>query len=152
MKTPQEFKTNIQKQGSKTFITLPFNPDEAWGVKSRQQITGSINKCKVRGQIIRQDGQFILILGAAWRRDNQLEAGAYVEVVLTPEGPQLDELPSDITMALEKEPLALAFFESLATFYRTAYLKWIAGASRAETRSARIAEMIGLLKAGIRQK
>ena len=152
MKTPQVFKTSILKQGSKTFIALPFNPVEVWGAKSRQQISGSINNCSVRGQLVRQDDQFILVLGAAWRRDNQLEAGAEVEAVLAPEGPQLAELPPDILRALEEEPLALAFFESLATFYRKAYLKWIAGARRPEIRSARIAEMVSLLKAGIKQK
>jgi len=152
VKTPQVFKTSILKQGSKTFIGLPFNPDEVWGAKPRQQISGSINNCKVRGQLIRQGDQFILVLGAAWRRDNQLEAGAEVEVVLAPEGPQMDDLPPDIIRALEEEPLALAFFESLATFYRKAYLKWISRARRPEIRSARIAEMVSLLKAGVRQR
>jgi len=152
VKTPQVFKTSVLKQGSKTFIALPFNPDEVWGAKSRQQICGSINNSSVRGQLARQGGQFILVLGAAWRRDNHLEAGAEVDVVLAPEGPQLAELPPDIIQALEEEPLAFAFFESLATFYRKTYLKWIAGARRPEIRSARIAEMISLLKAGIKQR
>ena len=41
-----------------------------------------------------------------------------------------DLLPPDVAEALEAEPDAQAFFESLATFYRKAYLKWIEGAAR----------------------
>jgi uncharacterized protein YdeI (YjbR/CyaY-like superfamily) len=59
---------------------------------------------------------------------------------------------ADILAALESEPEARAFFESLATFYRNAYVRWIESAKRSETRSARIAEMLGLLKAGKKQR
>jgi hypothetical protein len=75
-----------------------------------------------------------------------VEAGAEVEVVLAPEGPQADALAADILAALDSELEARAFFESLATFYRNGYVRWIEGAKRPETRSARIAEMLGLLK------
>jgi uncharacterized protein YdeI (YjbR/CyaY-like superfamily) len=57
-----------------------------------------------------------------------------------------------ILAALDSEPEAGAFFESLATFYRNGYLRWIEGAKRPETRSARIAEMLRLLKAGKKQQ
>jgi len=40
----------------------------------------------------------------------------------------------------------------LATFYRNGYLRWIGGVKRPETRSARIAEMLSLLKAGKKQR
>ena len=73
-------------------------------------------------------------------------------MVLSPEGPQADTLAPDILAALENEPEARAFFESLATFYRNGYVRWIASAKRTETRSARIAEMLSLLKAGKKQR
>ena len=38
------------------------------------------------------------------------------------------------------------------TIYRNTYIKWIEGAKRPETRAARIAEMISLLRAGEKQK
>jgi uncharacterized protein YdeI (YjbR/CyaY-like superfamily) len=91
-------------------------------------------------------------LGAAWRRDCGLEAGAKVEVVLSPEGPQSESLSPDVAEALEAEPKAKAFFESLATFYRNTYIKWIESAKRPETRAGRINEMIELLKAEKKQK
>jgi uncharacterized protein YdeI (YjbR/CyaY-like superfamily) len=81
-----------------------------------------------------------------------LEAGANVDVVLSPEGPQSASLSPDVTAALDVEPQAKAFFESLATFYRNTYIKWIESAKRSETRGSRISEMIELLKAGKKQK
>lgn len=150
--TTQRFKTMVAKAGSRTFIAIPFNPNEVWGVKQRHHITGSVNGCGVRGSLGSDGSQYFLPLGAAWRRDNGVEAGTEVEVVLASEGPQTDALAPDILTALEREPDARAFFESLATFYRNGYLRWIEGAKRPETRSARIAEMLSLLKAGKKQR
>ena len=150
--TTQRFKTMVAKEGSRTFIAIPFNPNEVWGVKQRHHITGAINGCAVRGSLGSDGSQYFLPLGAAWRRDNGVEAGAEVEVVLTPEGPQADTLAADILAALDSERKAKAFFESLATFYRNGYVRWIEGAKRPETRGARIAEMLSLLKAGKKQR
>ncbi|MBC8077423.1 MAG: DUF1905 domain-containing protein [Chloroflexales bacterium] len=149
----QQFKAIVAKSGSRTYIAIPFSPNEAWGVKHRHHITGSINGCAIRGSLDSDGSQYFLPLGAAWRRDSGVEAGAEVEVALAPEGPQADTLAPDVLAALESEPEARAFFESLATFYRNGYVRWIEGAKRRpETRSARIAEMLSLLKTGKKQR
>jgi hypothetical protein len=150
--TKQRFQTHIAKSGTRTFIAIPFDPNEVWGVKQRHHITGSVNGCTVRGSLGSDGTQFFLPLGAAWRRDNGLDAGAKVDVVLSPEGPQSERLSPDVASALEAEPQAKDFFEALATFYRNTYIKWIESAKRPETRAARISEMVALLKAGKKQK
>ena len=150
--TTQRFKTVIMKSGTRTFIVIPFNPNDVWGVKQRHHITGSVNGCAVRGSLGSDRTQVFLPLGAAWRRDNRLDAGAEVDVVLSPEGPQSERLSPDVASALDAEPQAKVFFEALATFYRNTYIKWIESAKRPETRAARIDEMVTLLKAGKKQK
>lgn len=150
--TTQRFKTVISKSGTRTFIAIPFNPNDVWGVKQRHHIRGSVNGHGVRGSLGSDGTIYFLPLGAAWRRGCGLEAGAEVEVVLSPEGPQSENLSSDVVSALDAEPQAKSFFESLATFYRNAYIKWIESAKRPETRTARINEMIELLKAEKKQK
>ncbi len=151
--TTQRFKTTVAKDGSRTFISIPFNPNKVWGVKQRHHITGSINGHPVRGALDSDSDQYFLPLGAAWRRDNGLDADTAVDVELMPEGPQTDTLAPDLLAALESEPEARAFFESLATFYRKGYLRWIDGAARRpELRHARIAELVVLLKAGKKQR
>ena len=150
--TTQRFKTTIAKYGTRTLIVIPFNPNDVWGVKQRHYIEGSVNGCRVRGPLESNGTQFFLSLGAAWRRDNDLDAGAKVDVVLSPDGPQSEQLAPDVSAALDAEPEAKAFFDSLATFYRKNYVRWIESAKRTETRCARIAEMVTLLKAGQKQK
>jgi hypothetical protein len=150
--TVQRFKAIVTKSGTRTFIAIPFNPNEVWGVKPRHHITGSVNGCAVRGSLGSDGAQFFLPLGAAWRRDNGVDVGAEVDVVLSPEGPQSEGLSPDVASALDAEPDAKAFFEGLATFYRNTYIKWIESAKRPETRAARIAEMVQLLKEGKKQK
>ena len=148
----QRFKTTIAKYGTRAHIVIPFNPNDVWGVKQRHYIVGSVNGCQVRGPLDSNGTQFFLSLGAAWLRDNNVEARATVDVVLSPEGPQSESLSPDISAALNAEPEAKAFFDGLATFYRKNYVRWIESAKRPETRSARIAEMVKLLNAGQKQK
>lgn len=148
----QHFKTTIAKSGSRVFIPIPFHPNEVWGVKQRHRIAGTVNGHKVRGSLGSDGETYFLPLGAAWRRDCGFDVGDEVEVTLSPEGPQSESLSADVLDALDTEPQAKAFFESLATFYRNTYIKWIESAKRPETRAARIQEMIELLKAKKKQK
>lgn len=148
----QRFKATIIRDGSRTYIPIPFNPDAVWGEKPRHHVRGSVDAHMVRGPLNIEGSGANLPLGAAWLRDTGLEAGAEVEVELAPEGPQVDELPADVAAALEAEPEARAYFAGLATFYRKAYLKWIEGARRPEGRQGRIEEVVELLKAGKKQK
>jgi hypothetical protein len=148
----QRFQTVLMKSGSRIFLPIPFSPNDVWGVKQRHYIRGTVNSHTVRGSLGSDGKQYFLPLGAAWRRDCGLDSGDPVDVSLSPEGPQSENLPTDIASVLDAEPQAKTFFESLATFYRNTYIKWIESAKRPETRAARIQEMIELLNAGKKQK
>jgi uncharacterized protein YdeI (YjbR/CyaY-like superfamily) len=85
--------------------------------------------------------------------DPRADSGRRVEVVLEPEGPQRADLAPDIAAALDAAPQAGAFFDSLAQFYRNAYIRWIdATRRRPEQRPLRIAEMIRLLAQGRKER
>jgi hypothetical protein len=150
--TNQNFVSRISIKNDKVFITLPFDPNEVWGKKARHYITGSVNGHPVRGLLESEGSTYFLLLGAAWRHDTSLDLDAPVTVVISPEGPQQDNLAKDIAAALASDHDARAFFESLATFYRKNYIRWIESAKRPETRTARISEMLSLLKAKEKQK
>jgi hypothetical protein len=136
-----------------TIVDLPFDPSEAWGVKDRHHVTGTIGGQRVRGPLTIDGGRARLVLGSLWCQDPALQAGDRVEVALEPEGPQLGSLAPDVVAALDARPEARAFFESLATFYRKGYLRWVdATKRRPEVRAARIAEMVDLLAAGHKQR
>ncbi|NUT32890.1 MAG: DUF1905 domain-containing protein [Hamadaea sp.] len=134
-------------------VPIPFDPDEAWHPKPRHHVTGTVNGCKIRGVIETTDGRRGLLLGASWSRDNPVRPGDRVTVHVTPEGPQRGDLPDDLAAALDADPRAAAFWDGLAQFYRKAYLRWIAGATRRpQQRAERIVEVVGLLAAGVKQR
>ena len=133
----------------RTIVALPFDPSEAWGPRSRHHVTGTVAGRRVRGPL----NGTRLVLGPSWCRDAGLEPGERVDVTLQPEGPQVDSLAPDVAAALDSRPEARAFFESLATFYRRGYLRWVdATTRRPDVRAARIAEMVELLAAGRKQR
>ncbi len=152
--TPRRFATTVSiDAGGRVFVPVPFDPDQAWGAKPRHHVAGTVNGTRVRGAVERFGADRGVVLGAAWRRDHGLAPGDPVEVVLAPEGPQRGDLAADVAAALRANPAAGAFFDSLAQFYRRAYLRWIDGTTRRpELRAARIAEVIELLAAGVKQR
>jgi uncharacterized protein YdeI (YjbR/CyaY-like superfamily) len=99
------------------------------------------------------DSGWAFTLSPARMRDLGIVAGDEVIVELAPEGPQRADLAADIRAALEANPAAAAFFDTLAQFYRKAYLRWIdATTRRPDLRAARIAEVVNLLAAGIKER
>lgn len=150
----QSFKAVIGKApGGALLVPVPFDPDKVWGPKPRHHVRGHVGPCGIRGPLERRDDGYALKLGAAWARDNPVVPGDTVDVALEAEGPQRDALDPDIASALAAEPKAAAFFDGLAQFYRKAYLTWIAGTKRRpEERARRIAEVVKLLKAGVKER
>jgi hypothetical protein len=132
---------------------VPFDPDRIWGHKKVHHVTGTVKGMGVRAVIEPLGEGRGIVLGPALRRDCGIAPGDEVAVVLFPEGPQRDDLAPDVAAALASEPDAAAYFDSLAQFYRSAYLRWIdATKRRPEVREARIAEVVELCKAGIKQR
>jgi hypothetical protein len=136
------------------FVPVPFDPDQVWRPKPQHHITGTINGVGIRAVIETHNGQRGFTLGPAWLRDCRTVAvGDTATVEIRPEGPQRDDIADDIAAALDANPAAAAFFDSLAQFYRKAYLRWIdATKRRPDLRAQRIAETIRLLNAGIKQR
>lgn len=156
MASPRSFRGTVEAgPKGRIFVRLPFDPDEAWGPKSVHRVGGALNGTRIRAVVepFGQGAAWRFVLGPAWVRDRPIAVGDEVEVTLTPEGPQRDDLAEDILAAFEAEPAAGAFFDSLAQFYRRGYLRWIdATKRRPDVRAARIAEMVELLKAGAKER
>jgi hypothetical protein len=134
-------------------IGVPFDPDEAWGAKAVHPVGGTIGGKRVRGRITPGGDGWVFTLTPMWMRDAGVAAGDDVTAELTPEGPQRGDLAGDIAAALDASPAAGAFFDTLAQFYRKAYLRWIDGTTgRPDLRAARIAEVVDLLAAGVKQR
>jgi hypothetical protein len=134
-------------------VTVPFDPDEAWGAKAVHHVSGTVNGCRVRVTIAPHDSGWAFTLNPARMRGTGAAVGSEAVVELAPEGPQRGDLADDIAAALEGTPAAGAFFDTLAQFYRKGYLRYIdATKRRPEVRAARIAEVVGLLAAGVKER
>jgi hypothetical protein len=150
----KRFRARFDGSGKgRVFLVIPFDPAEQWGERTRYTVGGTIDGQSFRGTIEKVGPRFILPVGPAWRRDAGFRPGDEVELVLGIEGPQRQDLAPDVAAALEAEPEAGDFFDSMAQFYRKGYLRWIdATKRRPDVRAERIAEMVRLLKAGIKQR
>lgn len=138
------FQAKLEPNGKGARVSIPFDSNTAWGVKTRHHITGTVDGCKVRAELRCEEGRWFLALGPAWVRDN-IKPGDAVDVVLFPEGPAL---AGDVVKALSNSAEARHFFESLPTFYRNNFIRWIEEAKRPETRARRIQETVRLCESG----
>ena len=150
----QRFVTRLAADaGGGALIAIPFDPDKEWGVKARHHVNGTVNQCRVRVTIAPGGGGWAFTLSPSRLTGMGIAVGAEVTVELAPEGPQRGDLADDISAALSADPAAGAFFDTLAQFYRKAYLRYIdATTRRPDVRAARIAEVVGLLADGIKER
>jgi hypothetical protein len=151
---PQRFRAVIAAgPRGRAVIAVPFDPDETWGAKADHPVGGTIDGKRVRGRLSPGGSGWVLAVTPMWLGDTGVAIGDDVIVELAPEGPQRGDLADDVAAALAANPAAAAFFDMLAQFYRKAYLRWIdATTRRPDARAARIAEMVDLLAAGIKQR
>jgi Bacteriocin-protection, YdeI or OmpD-Associated/Domain of unknown function (DUF1905) len=134
-------------------IMVPFDPDEAWGAKADHPVSGTVGDRRIRTRLVPADRGWVLSLPSKRLISMGMTIGDEVGVELAPEGPQRGDLADDIAAALAANPAAGAFFDTLAQFYRKAYLRWIDSTTRRpDLRAARIAEVVGLLAAGVKER
>jgi Bacteriocin-protection, YdeI or OmpD-Associated/Domain of unknown function (DUF1905) len=157
----KRFGSSITSDSSgRAVIAVPFDPDQTWGAKAFHPVGGTIQpvagaSCgrRLRGRLTPDGTRWVFTINPMWMRDTGVEVGDEVIVELEPEGPQRQDLADDIASALEANPAAAAFFDTLAQFYRKGYLRWIdATTRRPDVRAARIAEVVDLLAAGIKER
>jgi hypothetical protein len=134
-------------------IAVPFDPDEVWGPKRRHHVSGTVAGADVRAVIERHGAGWGIVMGPRWSRCAGVGPGATVAVTLSPEGPQRGDLAPDVLAAFDAEPAAGEFFDSLARFYRVAWLTWVDGTKRRpDLRAERIASMVEHLRSGRRER
>ena len=148
----QSFEAPLLRAAGRTVLALPFDPVVVWGARERFHVSGTLAGRPIRGVLVRSEATWHLPVGPAWLRDAGLVPDVPLPVMLQPEGPQADALEPDLVAALADAPDARVFFTSLPTFYRKNFVRWILSAKQPQTRAARIAEWVRLLRAGQRER
>lgn len=144
-----KFTTTIQGSGNKAGIEVPEGIVHALGAGRRPPVVVTINGKSYRSSIAVMGGQNMIGVSAANRELTGASAGDTVEVDLELDTqPRVVDVPEDLAAAMETEPEAKAFYESLNYSSQRRCVEPISDAKTAETRARRIAKVVTDLKAG----
>lgn len=122
--------------------------DELGGGR-RPKVSVTVNGHTFRTSIAPMGGRHLLGLSAERRGAAGVRAGDVLdlEIALDTE-PREVELPDDFAMALAGEPTAMAFWQTLSHSNRSWHALQVTSAKKPETRAARVARSLDLLRAG----
>lgn len=143
----QKFNAEIKKHEGidGAYIEIPFNVEEVFGAK-RVKVKAVFDGMAYRGSIVRMSGCFMIGMTQALRKSIGKNPGDIVEVTVEKdEEERVVEMSEDFINALEQNPSAKAFFETLSFTNKKEYSQWIGSAKRKEIRNARIEGAIQML-------
>jgi uncharacterized protein YdeI (YjbR/CyaY-like superfamily) len=92
------------------------------------------------------DGNFIMALNADMRKAIRKSEGAIVQVQLEDHADFSIQPQAELVEALQDDPGASGYFDSLAKSHRDYFVKWIDSAKTPETRMKRIVQTIRALE------
>jgi hypothetical protein len=137
--------------GGGAFVDVPFDVEKAFGSK-KPKIKAMIEGVPYRGVLTRMGGpNHILIILKSIREQIGKTFGNEIKITVEPDTePRVVEIPADLAKELKRDGKAKAFFERLSYTHQREYVMWINEAKKDQTRSNRIAKMIGMLRKGKR--
>ena len=150
MSNQHTFTATIQNAGGGgAFVKVPFDVEAAFGSK-RPKVKARIEDVPYRGTLVRMGSEnHILIILKGIREQVGKTFGDEVKITVEPDNEtRVIEIPAELKKAFKVEKEAKAVFEKLAYSHRKEYATWINDAKREETRQARIAKTIEMLKKG----
>jgi len=133
-------------------LRMPFDPNAEWGTRSRHYVRGTLNGVEFEGTLGSRGSGAFFPLNKALRDRISVAPGDTVRVRVEPTEAPETAVPDDLSGAIAADPVAADFFGGLSGFYQRQYVGWVIGAKKPETRAARIEEVVGLLRAGRRQR
>ena len=132
-----------------TGIQVPEEVVQALGGGLRPAVTVSVGSHTYRTTVAPMAGRFYIPLSRENREAAGVQADDEVEVDIDLDTePRVMEAPDDLAQALSLDPTAETFFDSLSFSHRRAYVDWITGAKKPETRERRIAQAVEMLAEG----
>jgi Bacteriocin-protection, YdeI or OmpD-Associated/Domain of unknown function (DUF1905) len=144
------FEATIEKRGSGHMLEIPFDVKKEWG-KARAPVAAEINGHTFRSTVAVYGGRYLLGLNRHVRESAGVRAGDRVVVDLELDtAERVVEPPPELRAAFAHDPELRAFFDSLSFTHRNEYARWIEEAKREETRRARAAKALAMLRDGVK--
>lgn len=132
------------------YVSVPFKTEEVFGKKGHIKVKAWFDGHPYRGLLSNMGtGSHIIILRKDIRKAIGKNVGDKVSVQLELDTEERKvELPDELKKALNKEPQAKKFFETLSYTNRKEYSAWVNSAKKVETRQKRLTETIRKLLEG----
>jgi hypothetical protein len=145
-----KFHSTVELGGkTATGIQVPDDVVEALGAGKRPAVTVSVGPHTYRTTVAPMAGKYYLPLSRENREAAGVEAEDEVEVEIDLDTePRVMEPPDDLAQALSLDDPAREFFDTLSYSHRRAYVDWITGAKKPETRERRIGQAVEMLGEG----
>jgi hypothetical protein len=146
------FTAKIESEpGGGAFVYFPYNVAEEFGTKGRVPVHATFDGIAYTGSLVKYGHpQHMLGILKALREQLGKQPGDTVKVeVWKDEAVRTVEIPPAFAALLKKEKL-LPVFEKLSYTHRKEYVRWITEAKKEETRSARLAKSVEMLRKGIK--
>ncbi len=106
-------------------------------------VRGTVNSTPFRSRLMIFRGSSFLGLTPSFRSRAGISVGDLLEVEIEPDVPAgPDDLPPELSEALQAHPVAAAAFGALTPSHRRRYANWVAQARRSDTRSRRSAQAV----------
>jgi len=149
----QTFKTPLRAIGPKgawCCINPPFDVYKVFGTRGRVAVAGTLNGHPFRNSLMPEgNGTHRMMISQELRAAAKVNPGDVVRITLSVDtAERTADVPPELQHALDHDPEAGAIFTALAPSHRQEYAEWIAQAKKPETKSARIAKALELLKSG----
>ncbi len=144
------FHTTIVLHGkTATGIEVPAEVVAALGPGKRPPVRVTLNGYTYRTTVAVMGGAFLVPVSADVRNRSGVAAGDEVDVDIEPDTePREVTLPADLRRALDEDPQASSFYDTLSYSHRSAYVSWIDSAKKDETRQRRVLDVVARLREG----
>lgn len=144
-----KFHTTIVQMGNNTGIEVPPDVVEALGAGKKPPVKMTINGYTYRSSIAVMGSKYMVSLSAENRKNAGVAGGEAhdVEIEVDTEKREI-AVPADLQAALDADPQAKAFFETLSYSNKRRHVEPIEAAKAPETRQRRIEKSVALFHEG----
>jgi hypothetical protein len=138
---------------SSAFIDYPFSVQEHFGTRGRVPVKATFDGIPYSGSLVKTGpGNHCILILKEIREKLGKSSGDNVSVTVElDDAPRTVPVPDDLAAAIAKDTGASSLWETLAYSHRKEYVRWVEEAKRQETRDARIAKAVEMLRQGVKQ-
>ncbi len=128
-----------------SYVIVPFDVEQAFGAK-RVKVKATFDGVLYRGSIVRMEGEYLLGVTQAIRRQIGKQPGETIDVTVERDDePRTVELPEALRVALEADAEAAEAFHALAYTHQKEYARWVAEAKAEATVQRRVEKTLAEL-------